>query len=120
MEDHDLITGIIPSEKKTIFFALKKSEHLFCFTTDEVHSLGNMNKPIELQTEDGFLIGKNHNNHQIAIYVGSKTFLVFNSRYLRTSTYVISKSNVNEASLEKFDGIKFVGGTLNHLFVVIQ
>ena len=65
-----------------------------------------MNKSIELQTEDGFLIGKTHNNHQIAIYVGSKTFLILNARYLRTSTYVISKSNVNEASLEKFDGIK--------------
>ena len=75
-----------------------------------------MNKSIELQTEDGFLIGKTHNNHQIAIYVGSKTFLILNARYLRTSTYVISKSNVNETSLEKFDGIKFVGGTLNRLF----
>ena len=40
MQDHDLITGIIPSEKKTIFFALKESEHLFCFTTNnEVYSL---------------------------------------------------------------------------------
>ena len=29
MQDHDLITGIIPSEEKTIFFALKESEHLF-------------------------------------------------------------------------------------------
>ena len=116
MQDHDLITGIIPSEKKTIFFALKESEHLFCFTTNEVYSLENVNKSIELQTEDGFLIGKTHNNHQIAIYVGSKTFLILNARYLRTSTYVISKSNVNETSLEKFDGIKFVGGTLNRLF----
>ena len=116
MQDHDLITGIIPSEKKTIFFALKESEHIFCFTTNEVYSLENMNKSIELQTEDGFLIGKTHNNHQIAIYVGSKTFLILNARYLRTSTYVISKSNVNETSLEKFDGIKFVGGTLNRLF----
>ena len=116
MQDHDLITGIIPSEEKTIFFALKESEHLFCFTTNEVYSLKNVNKSIELQTEDGFLIGKTHNNHQIAIYVGSKTFLILNARYLRTSTYVISKSNVNETSLEKFDGIKFVGGTLNRLF----
>ena len=109
MKDYDLITGIIPSEENTIFFVLKKSEHLFCFTT-------NTNKSIELQTKDGFLIGKTHNNYQIAIYVGSKTFLVSNSKYLRTSTYVISKSNVNETSLEKFDGIKFVGGTLNRLF----
>ena len=59
---------------------------------------------------------KTHDNHDIAIYLGNSNFEMLSSFSLNTSTYVKSLRNIESVDLTEYEGIKFVGGTLNNVF----
>ena len=112
-----IFTGIIPiDEEKQLVFSAQPDDFVFTFMSDTVNSMFSGIPPIKMPSEDGFIFGKTHSNHNIAIYLGNKDFKVYGASALRTSAYIKSSSNVYDQDLLFFNGIVFSGGTLNSVF----
>lgn len=111
-----LITGIIQTENKPVIFSVKENEFEFTFMTDSIYSFSKRNIPTKVPSENEFIFGKTHGNHDIAIYTGNIELEVLGSRCLNTSAYIKSTSNLTETSLKGYEGISFHGGTLNTVF----
>ena len=111
-----LLTGVIQANDPPVFFSARKDTFEFCFMTDSVYEYGGDNRSTWLSTTDGFLHGKTHNNHSIAIYVGSPKFEVIGSRRLQTPAYIEAFTSLNHEPLTSFQAIQFIGGTLNQVF----
>lgn len=110
------ITGIIPGEEKDIIFSSLENSFEFCFMTDSIYSTHKKNIAVNVDVNDGFIFGKTHDNHDIAIYLGDRTFEVLGTFPLNTSTYIKSLGIIESVDLTEYEGIKFVGGTLNNVF----
>lgn len=115
-KDKELITGVIRTETKPIVFSAQKDDFCFTFMSDSAYSFPGKNKPISIETKDGFIFGNTHNNHDIAIYYGGKTFEVLGASTLRTSAYIKAKGNLYESNIATFEAISFSGGTINNIF----
>lgn len=78
-------------------------------------------KPFEIITVknsiDGFLIGSTSIGHKIAIYTNDGITITGGLSIINTFAYVVSKGNYLPSKEYEYDGIEFVGGTLNHLFL---
>lgn len=113
----NLITGIaMSSEGQPIAFSSENKSFQFCFTNTNILSGGQRNKKIEFTNQNGFIYGKTHDNHIIAISIGDARLNLYNVCYLNTSAYIISVSNRFEQEFSEFDRICFRGGTLNKVF----
>lgn len=114
-----LLTGIVPTEEgKKIAFSAQPNDFVFTFMADSVRSVFNGTPSVKVPSTDGFILGKTHDNHNIAIFLGNDAFKVFGASALRTSAYIVSASNLYEKNLMSFRGISLSGGTLNSIFHV--
>lgn len=111
-----LITGIIPGVEKDVIFSSLENSFEFCFMTDSIYSIHKKNKAVNVDVNNGFIFGKTHDNHDIAIYLGDRNFEVLGTFPLNTSAYIKSLGNIESVDLTEYEGIKFVGGTLNNVF----
>lgn len=112
----ELITGVVEDIQSPVLFSVPNNEFRFCFMTDAIQSAGITIKPISLNGDDGFIYGRTHDNHRIAIYSGDREIRVYGKQMLNTSAYIVSSGNVNPDDINKFNGISFSGGTLNRVF----
>lgn len=109
--------GFIQTDKGEISFFSKGHTFTFFKKTEDLFEREFIENSI-----DGFLVGKTSTGHKIAIYTNNGIKIVGGQRIVNTVAYVISKGNLpltDECEDEgeyKYDGIEFVGGTLNHLF----
>lgn len=110
------MTGVIQTGEKPVVFSAIKNSYNFSFITDSVYAFGGNNHSVVLPTNDGFIHGKTHRNHSIAIYIGGQSFEIFGSRNVITASYVESKSNLTGTPITTFQAIKFKGGSLNRVF----
>lgn len=113
----DIITGVISTEgEKVIFSSIEKSFE-FCFMTDSICHFPERVKTMTINVKDDFIFGKTHDNYDIAIYSGNHVFKVMGATSLHTNAYIKSTRNLESTNLTEYDGIKFVGGTLNNVFI---
>ena len=104
-------TGYIPiAGKRICFYSDKYTFTLMDNDSDPFHAQELM------PSEDGFLFGKTHDGHDIAIYVGKANRFIFGSSKIIAGAYLISDSNVYETNMSTFRELRFVGGTLNNLY----
>lgn len=112
-----LLTGIVPvGADKQIAFSAQPNDFVFTFMSNSVRPVFNGTPSVAVPSTDGFILGKTHDNHNIAIFLGNVGFKVFGASALRTSAYIISSSNLYEKNLMSFRGISLSGGTLNSVF----
>lgn len=114
----ELLTGVVEDIRDSVLFAVPNNEFRFCFMTDAIQSIGTAIKPISLNSNDGFIYGRTHDNHRIAIYSGDRKIRVYGKQMLNTSAYIVSSGNVNPDDIRAFNGISFSGGTLNRVFKI--
>lgn len=112
----ELISGVVENVQDPVLFCVPTDEFRFCFMTDAIQNAGTAIKPIRLTSDNGFVYGRTHDNHRIAIYSGERELRVYGTQTLSTGAYVISTSNLNPDDLKTFGGISFSGGTLNRVF----
>ena len=120
-KSQELITGIIQTASKPLIFSVPETEFLFSFMTDSAYNFftsAETSEVVEVPVKDGFIHGKTHQNHNIAIYAGDMDFEVQGSRGLYTSAYVKATSNLSDVDISKFDGIVFKGKSLNNVFFI--
>lgn len=92
-----LLTGIVHVEAdKQIAFSAQPNDFVFTFMSNSVRPVFNGTPSVEVPSTDGFILGKTHDNHNIAIFLGNGGFKVFGASALRTSAYIISSSNLYE------------------------
>lgn len=113
----DIITGVIPTEEENIIFSSIEESFEFCFMTDSICFFPKKDKTVTINAKDDFIFGKTHDNYDIAIYSGNQDFKVMGATSLHTNAYIKSIRHVESTNLTEYDGIKFIGGTLNNVFV---
>lgn len=111
-----MLTGVIDNTNKPVIFTVNQDDFRFCFMTDAVSKFGEPLEDVELPNKDGFVFGRTHDNHQIAIYTGEESINVKSTQGLITGAYIVSKGNITHCDIEHYSAISFVGGTLNRVF----
>ena len=112
----DFITGIVNNPEVPIYFYMNKNTFQFTFFSNEIYTPFETNSCIPIPCQNGFINGKTHSNHDIAIYSGSSKKEIIGNFTLNTSAYILSKGNFEDCDLSHFDSIRFEGGTLNTVF----
>lgn len=115
---NDLLTGVIDAEPKSAVFSVRDNSFDFCFMTDSVYSFQEENTLTKLPSSHGFICGKTHDGHSIAIYLGNTSFEFFGKGLLNAYAYVVSSLNTIENDIMEYEAIQFVGGTLNKVFLI--
>lgn len=115
-QEIDVLTGVIQTEIKPIVFSTTRNNFSFTFMTDMVYSMGENNTLTEIPVSDGFIYGKTHDSHDVAIYIGNKQFKIVTTGDLNTVCYVRSIGCEANHDIRKFKAIRFCGGTLNNVF----
>lgn len=111
-----MYTGVINNTEKPVMFTVDQEDFLFHFMTDSVYEIGNPLQEVLLPSKDGFLFGRTHENHTIAIYTGNLNLSVYTTHKLNTGLFILSTGNILCRDFENYTGISFVGGTLNQIF----
>lgn len=104
-------TGAIKSAENNIVFYGDK--YHFTFMKSDLEAFSN-HKEISIPTKNEFIFGNTHENKKIAIYVGSDSLKMINTRKLTTCMYAVEKWSC--ASISNYNSIRFFGGILNSLF----
>lgn len=113
----NIITGVISAENKNVIFSSIENSFEFCFMTDIIYSFSYKNKPVKININNDFIFGKTHDNYDIAIYYNDNILEVLGTTLLHTYAYIKSTRNIESTDLTEYEGIKFVGGTLNNVFI---
>lgn len=119
MKNEKIITGIIPNQEKPVIFTLNKETFEISFFTDEAYSFEKGYTPITIQpNEYGFVIGKTHENHNIALYIGKHSLEFAGSNFINSAMFILGNSNVPDFDINilSFSGIEFIGGTINKVY----
>lgn len=104
----DVITGIIECENGNICFFEK--DYVFTFMKDKLD-----HKNCRIEPKDGFIYGKTHYGHNIAIPYNS-TIDCRSVATLKHNMYIFNNGNVQEdTEITNYRSIMFKGGTLNSL-----
>lgn len=111
-----LLTGVINNTERPVFFSSQERDFRFCFMTDSVHSFGVRNDSVKVSNVDGFIFGRTHDNHIIAIYSGDDDLNIIGAFMLNAGAYAVSNGNVNPGDFNTFNAISFSGGSLNRVF----
>lgn len=114
---NESLTGIVFRDDETVMFATQRDAFEFSFLTNRIYSIVGSNKVVKIPSNDGFIYGKTHNGYNIAIWAGDNGVETFGSSKLNTSAYIKSVSNINDSSIEHFDGIRLKGGILKKYFI---
>lgn len=120
-DSQELITGIIPTLSRPVIFSVPKADFFFSFMTDYAYDFfvnSEKSEVIKVPVKNDFIYGKTHQNYNIAIYTGDMEFSVKGSRGLYTSTYIKSTSNLIDLDISRFNGIVFIGKSLNDVFLI--
>lgn len=111
-----MLTGVIDNTDRPILFTVNKGDFLFTFMSDSIYEMGCPSDPIVLPNTDGYIFGRTHDNHRIAIYAGDECIKVHQTQKLNTGSYIVSKGNIMNRDFNDFVGISFVGGSLSNIF----
>lgn len=114
--DGNLMTGVIQTGENPVVFSAKKDSYNFSFITDSVYTFDGSNQSVVLNTNDGFICGRTHGGHNIAIYTGGSTFEIFGSQNIIAAAYIESNTNLVDTPISSFRAIQFCGGSLNRVF----
>ena len=103
------ISGITKSGDKNVNFVINDF-HITFMNNSLKH------EAIKIVPDDGFIHGKTHSRHTIAIKCGPESLDFVEQVHYNAVSYIV-KSNYNpDYKIEGFDSIVFTGGTLNTLF----
>lgn len=103
------LIGVVETDNKSYSFYLNKYNLTF------LDASVNSGISSTMIPKDNFVQANTHNGYKMLIYIGKHNFPVFNAMKMELSSYIVSTSNVLEYDLSYYDGIEFVGGTLNKL-----
>lgn len=70
---------------------------------------------IQISTSNQFLYGKDHENHNIAIFMGERAFKLYTYKNFKTSLYLVSNGNIYDNQIKEFKSLFFEGGVLHDL-----
>ena len=112
----EFLTGVINNSEKPVLLSSVQGEYRFCFMTDSVLEVGTRYLPVKVSNNDGFIFGRTHDNHKIAIYSGDNDLNIFGTQMLNAGAYVVSNGNITPDELNGFSAISFSGGSLNRVF----
>lgn len=99
----------LTNERKVIY---SQDEFLFKFM---IPQSGSFKETVKISPSNKFIYGKNHENHNIAIFMGKTSFNLYTYKNFHTSLYLVSKGNVYDHKISKFKSILFEGGVLYDL-----
>jgi len=117
MSEDKVYTGIVTTEQGPIVFHGEDKNFVFrLMDTVQITREGQNYRMIRVPTDDSFVFGKTHDNHAIAIYCGNNTIDIIGTHKIATSSFILSNGILESAGLREFDGIAFIGKSLNKVF----
>lgn len=117
MSEEKDYTGIVTTDQGPIVFHGSENDFVFRFMdTVQIQKEDHDYRMIHIPAEDTFIFGKTHNNHDIAIYCGNNTFDIIGTQKITTNSFIVSKGILEDNDLREFDGITFIGKSLNKVF----
>ena len=109
----DNFTGYVLQESKKIYFHCQ--DKIFNFVSEEVGIAAEFSKTI-LKSPDLFLHGYTSDGFQLAIYTGYKEREISANYKIKPGIFIVSRANMCQYDMTKFQVIEFIGGTLNNLY----
>lgn len=106
-------TGIVYLGEINVNFVIENFQ--FTFMAPEAWNVNNTREIVMKPDINGYIYGKTHSGHNIAIYIGKVCRFITKSN-INTWCYIISNGSLSSPKLTEFRGISFEGGTLNALF----
>lgn len=117
MAENKVFTGIVTTEQGPIVFQGEDKNFVFRFMdTVQIKREESSYRMIHIPTEDSFVFGKTHDNRDIAVYCGNNTLEIIGTQKVTTNSFFVSKGILENTDLRQFDGITFVGKSLNKIF----
>lgn len=109
----DNFTGYVLQESKKVYFHFQ--DKIFNFVSEEVGIVAEYPKKI-LKSPDLFLHGYTSDGFQLAIYTGYKEREISANYKIKPGTFIVSRANMCQYDMTKFQVVEFIGGTLNNLY----
>ena len=103
------ITGIFPSKEGNMCFLADGFD--FTIMDNSIEPL----RFVEIEPRDGFLRGKTRDGYDIGMYAGKEKAHIFGNCRYETGAYIVSLKQ-KDGDISYYNGIEFVGGTLNKLY----
>lgn len=116
MRANNQISGIIDTEQGPVTFLCNNIDFCFNFMNPIPFNEKGERQCSRVRTENNFIFGKTYANHEIAIYFPEKELDVFTHQPVYSSAFFVSHQDIRDDTIREFDGIRFIGKSLNKVF----
>ncbi len=116
MKENVSISGIIDSKQGPVVFLCNNKDFCFNFMNPFPFNEKGERQCCGILTENDFIFGRTYTNREIAIFCRTEELDVFANQPFYTSAFFVSLQDIHDDTIREFDGIRFIGKSLNKVF----